>query len=134
MPSWIEKHGDTLITIATIIVGFAALVTILDQRLDSQDKLITQRLDAQDKLVSQRLDAQDRYITQRFDAQDRHITQRFDAIDQRFDAMNKRLDRLADEVSELRKLTVSISERVSHNEGQIDVIREQIQAADTPSP
>lgn len=83
MPSWIEKHSDTLITIATIILAFAALVTILDQR---------------------------------------------------FDAMDKRIDRLTAEVSELRKLSVSISERVSRNEGQIDVIREQIQAADTPSP
>jgi TolA-binding protein len=123
MPSWIEKHSDTLITIATIIVAFAALVTILDQRLDTQDKLI-----------SQRFDAQDRYINQRFDAQDRYINQRFDTIDQRFDAMDKRIDRLTEEVSELRRLTVSISERVSRNEGQIDVIREQIQAADTPSP
>jgi chromosome segregation ATPase len=112
MPSWIEKHSDTLITIAAIIVAFAALVTILDQRLDTQDKLISQR----------------------FDAQDRYINQRFDAIDQRFDAMDKRIDRLTEEVSELRRLTVSISERVSRNEGQIDVIREQIQAADTPSP
>lgn len=66
MTNWIEKHSDTLITIATIIVGFAALVTILDQRLDAQDKLI--------------------------------------------------------------------SERVSRNEGRIDVILEQIQAADAPSP
>jgi TolA-binding protein len=123
MPSWIEKHSDTLITIAAIIVAFAALVTILDQRLDTQDKLI-----------SQRFDAQDRYINQRFDAQDRYINQRFDTIDQRFDAMDKRIDRLTEEVSELRRLTVSISERVSRNEGQIDVIREQIQAADTPSP
>jgi peptidoglycan hydrolase CwlO-like protein len=112
MPSWIEKHSDTLITIATIIVAFAALVTIVDQRLDAQDELISQR----------------------FDAQDRHINQRFDAVDQRFDAMDKRIDRLTEEVSELRRLTVSISERVSRNEGQIDVIREQIQAADTPSP
>jgi septal ring factor EnvC (AmiA/AmiB activator) len=112
MPSWIEKHSDTLITIATIIVAFAALVAIVDQRLDAQDELISQR----------------------FDAQDRHINQRFDAVDQRFDAMDKRIDRLTEEVSELRRLTVSISERVSRNEGQIDVIREQIQAADTPSP
>ena len=105
MPNWIEKHSDTLITIATIIVAFAALVTIVDQRLD-----------AQDELISQRFDAQNRYINQRFDAMDR------------------RIDRLTEEVSELRRLTVSISERVSRNEGQIDVIREQIQASDTPSP
>ena len=112
MPNWIEEHSDTLITIATIIVGFAALVPILDQRLDAQDKLISQR----------------------FDAQDRYINQRFDAVDQRFDAVDKRIDRLANEVPELRKLTVSISERVSRSEGRIDVILEHIQAADTPSP
>ena len=89
MPSWIEQHSNTLITIATIIVAFGALVTILDQR--------------------------------------------FDAVDQRFDAMDKRIDHLTGEVSELRRLTVGISERVSRNEGRIDVILEQIQAADTPS-
>ena len=84
MPNWSEKHSDILITIATIVA---------------------QRLDAQDELISQR-----------------------------FDAVDKRIDRLTEGVSELRRLTVNISERVSRNEGQIDVIREQIQAADTPSP
>ncbi len=102
MPNWIEKHSDTLITIATIIVASVALVTIVDQRLDAQDELISQR----------------------FDAQDRYINQRFDAVDQRFNAMDKRIDRLTKEVSELRKL--SISERVARNEGRIDVILEQI--------
>ena len=48
--------------------------------------------------------------------------------------MDKRIDRLADEVAELRKLLVGINERVSRNEGRIDVILEQIQAADAPSP
>ena len=46
MLNWVEKHSDTLITIATIIVAFAALVTIVDQRLDTQDELISQRFDA----------------------------------------------------------------------------------------
>ena len=122
MPSWIEKHGDTLITIAAIIGSFAASVAILGQRLDAQDKLISQRFEA----VDQRFDA----VDQRFDS----VYQRFDAVDQRFDAVDKRIDRLADEVSELRKITVSISERVSRNEGRIDVILDQMRAADTPSP
>ena len=51
-------------------------------------------------------------------------------IHQRFDAMDRRFDRLENDVSELRNL----SDRVSHNEGQIDVIRQQLQTADTPSP
>ena len=136
MPNWIEKHGDTLITIAAVIGSFAALVAILGQQLDAQDKLIAQRFGAVDQrfdAVYQRFDA----VYQRFDAVDRRfdsIDQRFDAVDQRFDAMDKRIDRLADEVSELRKLTVSISERVSKNEGRIDVILDQMRAADTPSP
>ena len=129
MPSWIEKHGDTLITIAAVIGSFAALVAILDQRLDAQDKLIAQRFEAVDQrfeAVDQRFDA----VDQRFDS----VYQHFDAVDQRFDAVDKRIDRLADEVSELRKLTVGIGERVSRNEGRIDVILDQMRAADTPSP
>ena len=123
MPNFFEKHSDTLITVATIMVAFAALVAIVDQRFNAQEKLISQRFDA----VDQRFDAQDKYINQRFDAQDKYINQRFDAQD-------KRLDRLTDEVSELRRLTVGISERVSRNEGEIDVIREQVQTADKPAP
>ena len=134
MPSWFEKHSNTLITVATIIVAFGALVTIFDQRLDAQDRLISERFDAQDRLISERFDAQDRYIDQRFDAMDRSINQRFEAVAQRFDAVDERIDRLTEEVAELRTLLVGINERVSRNEGRIDVILEQIQAADTPSP
>ena len=129
MPSWTAIHGDTLITIAVVIGSFTASVAILDQRLDAQDVLLAQRFGA----VDQRFDA----VYLRFDAVGRRfdsVDQRFDAVDQRFDAMDKRIDRLADEVSELRKLTVSISERVSKNEGRIDVILDLMRAADTPSP
>ena len=73
--------------------------------------------------TSQRFDAQDKYINQRFDAQDKYINQRFDAID-------GRIEDLAKDVSELRKL----SDRVSRNEGQIDLLRQQLQTADAPSP
>ena len=66
-------------------------------------------------------------IHYRLDAQDRYI-------DQRFNAVNQRLDQLTGEVSELRKLTVSIIERVSRNEGEINVIREQLLAVDAPAP
>ena len=64
-------------------------------------------------------------MNQRFDAMERHI-------DQRFDAQDQRLDRLADEVAELRKLTISIGERVSRSEGQIEILREQIKTVDAP--
>ena len=57
-------------------------------------------------------------MNQRFDAMERHIDQR--------------LDHLADEVAELRKLTISIGERVSRSEGQIEILREQIKTVDAP--
>ena len=61
------------------------------------------------------------------DNQDRYI-------DQGSVAANQRLDQLTVETSELRKLLTSISERVSRNEGEIDVIREQFRAVDAPAP
>ena len=116
MPNFFARHSDTLITIATIVVAFLGLVTIMDQRFNAQDDLMDQRFNAQDKLIDQRFNAQDR------------------RIDELKADMNRRFDRLTDEVLELRKLTVSIIERVSRNEGEIDVIREQLQIADKPAP
>ena len=112
MPNFFKKYSETLITVATVIAAFAALVAIVDQRFNAQEKLMNQR----------------------FDAQDKHINQRFEALEQRLDDQDRRFDRLADDSAELRKLTVGISERVSRNEGAIDVIREQLQTADTPAP
>ena len=133
MPTYLEKYGHTVITVAAIIAAFVGLVTINGNRFDAQDR----RLDAQDRLISQlfegvnqRLDGQDTLINRHFEAVDRH----FEAVNQRLDGHDKRLDRLTDEVSELRRLTVGISERVSRSEGEIDVIREQLRIADTPSP
>ena len=158
MGTYFEKYGHTLITLAAIVAAFVGLVTIVGNRFDAQDRfnnllfeLVNQRLDAQDQhldaqdrlanqrfeAVNQRLDAQD----QRLDAQDRLANQRFEAVNQQFEAVNRqfeavnqRLDRLTDEVSELRRVVVGIGERVSRNEGEIDVIREQLRIADTPSP
>ena len=133
MPTYFEKYGHTLITLAAISAAFVGLVTINGNRFDAQDRLIDQRFEA----VNQRFDAQDRLMDQRFEAVDRRfdaVDQRFDGVDQRFDGHDKRLDHLTGEVSELRRLIVGIGERVSRNEGEIDVIREQLRIADTPSP
>ena len=130
MSTFFAKHADTFATITTIILAFVALVSLMDQRFNAQEKLINQRFET----INQRFDAQDRRIDdleadieQRFDAQDRYI-------DQGFVAVNQRLDQLTVETSELRKLTTGIVERVSRNEGEIDVIREQIRAVDAPVP
>lgn len=80
--------------------------------------------------MNQRFDAQDKHFNQRFDDQDRYINQRFDAVDQRLDAQDRRIEDLANGISELRKL----SDRVSRNEGAIDVIRQQLKTAETQPP
>ena len=118
--SWTKENAGALAAIGGILAALAgitqfAVLSPIHQRFDAQD----QRLDAQSK----RLDDLKADMGQRFDAQDKYMNQRFDAVDQR-------LDRLENDVSELRKL----SERVSRNEGQIQVIRQQLQTADAPAP
>ena len=104
MSSWLKEKGNVIGGIAGTIAAFVAVLQLF--------------------VVAP--------MNQRFDAMERHIDQRFDAQDQRLDAQDQRLDRLADEVAELRKLTVSIGERVSRSEGQIDILLEQIRTADAP--
>ena len=77
-------------------------------------------------------------VDQRFDDMNRSVNQRLDDLKanmaQRFDAQDERLDQLTDQLSELRRLTTGIGERVSLNEGQIRVIVDQLRAADTSDP
>ena len=134
MWNWTKENAGAAAAIATIFLGLAAIIQFgvlnpIHQRFDA----INQRFDAQDRRIddlkaeiNQRFDAQDKYMNQRFNA----VDQRFNAVDQRFNTQDRRIEDLAKDISELRKL----SERVSRNEGQIDVIRQQIQAADAPSP
>ena len=119
MPNFFERHGDTLITVATVIIAFGTLVAVIDQRFNAQDRRIDDLKDG---------------LSQRFDDLRAGMNQRFDAQDQRFDAQGNRIDRLADEVSELRRLIAGISDRVSRNDGQIQVILEQVRTADEPAP
>ena len=117
--SFFEKYGQTLVVIASLIVAVFAMAAFTHTSTGS---------------LHDRLDAQDRYIDQRFEAIEQRFDHRFNAVEQRFDAVDQRFDRLTDEVSELRRLIVDIGQRVSRNEGQIDVIREHLQIADTPAP
>ena len=108
--NWIKENGGPLATIATLLVA----ITILFQF--GVLNPILQRFDA---------------IDQRFDDQrDQRIDDLEIMMNQRFDAVDQRLEGLENDVSELRK----IDDRVSRNEGQIDVIRQQLQTVDTPSP
>lgn len=162
MRTWLKENGGGFIAIGALLTflqffvvtplrhqsnqNFETLTQQINQRFDAQDK----RLDAQDRRIDDlqagqagmdaRLDAQDKRLDDlqagqagmnaRFEAQDKFINQRFDAVDLRFDAQDRRIEDLANGVSDLRTL----SERVSRNEGRIDVIMEQLQTADAPSP
>ena len=56
-------------------------------------------------------------------------------INLRFDAQDQRLERLGNDVSELHTLIVSIKDRVSRNEGQINLLTQQLNTAETnPRP
>ena len=143
--NWTKENAGAMAAIGGILLGLTGIIQFgvlnpihqafdaINQRFDAVDQrfdAVDQRFDAQDKRlddlkveINRRFDAQDKHVNQRFDAQDKYIHQRFDAVDQR-------LERLESDVLELRKL----SDRVSRNEGQIDVIRQQLQTADAPSP
>ena len=129
MASWLKDKGSVIGGIAGIIAAFIAVLQLfvvgpMNQRFDALERHVGQRFDA----VDQRFDA----VDQRFDATDQRIDDLAGQMNQRFDAQDERLDRLTDEVSELRKLMVNLVERVSRNEGQIDLMREQLQTVDVP--
>jgi predicted nucleic acid-binding Zn-ribbon protein len=65
---------------------------------------------------------------QMFDRMDRmqeETNRRFEAVDARFDQMFDRMDRMQETI-------LGFDRRVSRNEGQIEVIREQLQAEGSP--
>ena len=120
MKNWLKDNAAAIGAICVVLGlfgGFAkvAVVDPIHQRFDDFEKYIDERFNS---------------VAKRFDA----VDQRFDAVDQRFDAVDQRFDSLTSEVSELRKLTASIAERVSRNEGQILIIREHLQTVDAPAP
>ena len=129
MSSWLKDKGGIIGAVAGTIAAFVAVLQLfvvgpMNQRFDAMERYVDQRINALTVQMNQRFDA----VDQRFD----DVDQRIDDTNRRIDDTNQRLDRLTDEVSELRKLTVSIGDRVSRNEGQIEVIREQLQTADAP--
>lgn len=129
MSSWLKDKGGIIGAVAGTIAAFVAVLQLfvvgpMNQRFDAMERYVDQRINALTVQMNQRFDA----VDQRFD----DVDQRIDDTNRRIDDTNQRLDRLTDEVSELRKLMVSIGDRVSRNEGQIEVIREQLQTADAP--
>ena len=133
MTNWI-KENKTPITVVVSAVATITVVTI-HYRLDDTN----QRFSDLRAEMNQRFDAQDKYINQRFDAQDKRIDDLENdlktEINLRFNAQDQRLERLENNVSELHTLIVSIRDRVSRNEGQINLLTQQLNTAETnPRP
>ena len=128
MRTWLKDNGPAFGAFVGVIVALAAVLQLVIAGP------MNRRFDDLREMINQRFDQQDKYMNARFDQQDRYMNARFDAMDQRFDAMGQRIDRLADEVSELRLLVTGIGERVSRNEGHIQIIREQLQTVGAPAP
>ena len=135
MRTWISKNAATI----GAVTGVAALFTTIAGSL--LYLLVTQpmnhRFDLTDQrfvLIDQRFDT----IDQRFDNFEKRMEQCFahakEAREQNFSHLSQRIEDLADDVSQIHKLTTAIGERVSQTERQIDAIEQQLQIADAPAP
>ena len=124
MNTWLKDNAAGIGAICVVLglFGGFAKVAVVDP--------IHQRFDA----IDQRFDDLRAEMKQRFDHVNLRINDLRDDMNKRFEAVNERLDGLTGEVSELRELTVSITERVSRNAGQIDLITERLQPAPTQGP
>ncbi len=142
MTNWIKENKTPI----TVVVSAVATITVVLGVMLTSINTIHYRLDDTNQRFSdlraemnQRFDAQDKYINQRFDAQDKRIDDLENdlktEINLRFNAQDQRLERLENDVSELHTLIVSIRDRVSRNEGQINLLTQQLNTAETnPRP
>ena len=128
MKTWLKHNVPVIGALAGAVVALVAILQLaivgpMNRGFDDLRAEMNQRFQA----VDQRFDDMNRSMNQRFDQQDKYMTTRFEAVD-------RRLDQLTGEVSELRTLVTGIGERVSRNEGRIDLLTEQLQATPVPSP
>ena len=157
MKTWLKDNVPVIGALAGAVLAFVAILQLaivgpmnrgfddlraemnqrfeaVDQRLGDMNLSMNQRFDDMNRSMSQRFEA----VDQRFDDMNRTMNQRFDQQDKyintRFEAVDRRLDQLTGEVSGLRTLINGIGERVSRNEGRIDLLTEQSQATPVPSP
>ena len=161
MKTWLKDNVPVIGALAGAVLAFVAILQLavvgpmnrgfddlraeinqrfeaVDQRLGDMNRGMNQRLDDMNRSMDKRLDDMNRSMDKRFDDMNRSMNQRFDQQDKymntRFEAVDRRLDQLTGEVSELRTLVTGIGERVSRNEGRIDLLTEQLQATPVPSP
>ena len=120
MLAWLKDKAAVIGALTGAVVAAIAILQIvivgpMDQRFDDMNQRFND--------TNQRIDDLRADMNKRFDQQSKYINARFDAVD-------RRLGRLQDDVSELRTL----SDRVSRNEGQIDILMEQVQTTPQPVP
>ena len=135
MKTWLKDNVPVIGALAGAVLAFVAILQLaivgpMNRGFDDLRAEMNQRFDAVDQrfeAVDRRFDDMNQSMTQRFDQQDKYMNTRFEAVD-------RRLDQLTGEVSELRTLVTGIGERVSRNEGRIDLLTEQLQATPVPNP
>ena len=131
MLTWLKDNGPVIGAVAGALLALAAILQLLvagpiNRGFDDLRSEMSSRFEAADQRFSDlRSD-----MNQRFNDLRLEMNQRLDSVDQRLDAVEQRLGRLETDVSALRML----SDRVSRNEGQIDLLREQLQTVDAPTP
>ena len=135
MKTWLKDNVPVIGALAGAVLAFVAILQLaivgpMNRGFDDLRAEMSQRFEAVDQrfeTVDRRFDDMNRSMNQRFDQQDKYMNTRFEAVD-------RRLDQLTGEVSGLRTLVTGIGERVSRNEGRIDLLTEQSQATPVPSP
>ena len=145
MLTWLKDNAAVIGALAAALLVLAAILQLLvagpiNRGFDDLRSEMGSRFEAVDRRFDDlRSDMNSRFeaVDKRFDDLRSEMSGRFDAVDQRFEAVGQRLDavderlgRLETGVSGLRTL----SDRVSRNEGQIELLREQLRTVDAPTP
>ena len=156
MLTWLKDNGPVIGALAGALLVLVAILQLLvagpinrgfdDLRseMSSRFEAVDQRFEAVDRRFDDlrsemrgRLSDLRSEMNRGFDDLRSEMKSRFEAVDQRFedvaqrlDAVDERLGRLETGVSALRTL----SDRVSRNEGQIELLREQLRTVDAPTP
>ena len=155
MWNWIRNNGTGILAVGAVITALHFSVGSINHRIDDthrrlDDALgrlgnvnqgIRQSISDLKAAVEQRFDAQDARIddlatdiNRRFENFREDVNRRFEDLradmNQRFDAQDKRIEDLARGLVDLRTL----GDRVSRNEGQINVIMQQLQDPDESTP
>ena len=144
MWNWIRNNGTGILAVGAVITALHLSVGSINHRMDDTHRRLDDalgRLGDVNQGIRQSIRDLKAAVDQRFDAQDARIddlvtdvNRRFEDLradmNQRFDAQDKRIEDLARGLVDLRTL----GDRVSRNEGQINVIMQQLQDPDESTP